>query len=40
MGMQLEMGAINFFQNAASETDDPVAKKNIQRYLRGRKISL
>ncbi len=27
IGMQLEMDAINFFQNAASETDDPVAKK-------------
>ena len=25
--MQLEMDAINFFQNAASETDDPAARK-------------
>jgi len=27
IGMQLEMDAINFFQKAAEETDDPVAKK-------------
>ena len=27
IGMQLEMDAINFFQNAASETDDPAARK-------------
>jgi len=27
IGMQLEMDAINFFQKAAAETDDPVAKK-------------
>ncbi|NIO49708.1 MAG: hypothetical protein GTN73_09790 [Candidatus Aminicenantes bacterium] len=27
IGMQLEMDAINFFQNAASETDDRVNKK-------------
>ena len=30
IGMQLEMDAIDFFQKAAAETDDPVARKIFQ----------